>query len=128
MEKIKKNFGFGFMRLPMKDGEIDTEETKRIVQEKTGVVEKCRFCWDGEKPGNPPACVGTCISGARIFGDLDDPDSDISKKLASGSGEVLNSDLGLSPSLYYFDLSAAEAMPVVSAVHRGGNVYKPFEG
>ena len=29
MEKIKKNFGFGFMRLPMKDGEIDTEETKR---------------------------------------------------------------------------------------------------
>ena len=41
---------------------------------------------------------------------------------------MLNSDLGLSPSLYYFDLSAAEAMPVVSAVHRGGNVYKPFEG
>ena len=31
MEKIKKNFGFGFMRLPMKDGEIDTEETKRMV-------------------------------------------------------------------------------------------------
>ena len=26
MEKIKKNFGFGFMRLPMKDSEIDTEE------------------------------------------------------------------------------------------------------
>ena len=31
MEKIKKNFGFGFMRLPMKDGEIDTEETRRMV-------------------------------------------------------------------------------------------------
>lgn len=31
MEKIEKNFGFGFMRLPMKDGEIDTEETKRMV-------------------------------------------------------------------------------------------------
>ena len=31
MEKIKKNFGFGFMRLPTKDGEIDTEETKRMV-------------------------------------------------------------------------------------------------
>ena len=33
MEKMKKKLGFGFMRLPMKDGEIDTEETKRIVQE-----------------------------------------------------------------------------------------------
>ena len=31
MEKIKKNFGFGCMRLPMKDGEVDTEETSRMV-------------------------------------------------------------------------------------------------
>lgn len=31
MEKIKKNFGFGCMRLPMKDGEVDTEETCRMV-------------------------------------------------------------------------------------------------
>lgn len=31
MEKLKKNFGFGCMRLPMKDGEVDTEETSRMV-------------------------------------------------------------------------------------------------
>lgn len=31
MEKIKKNFGFGCMRLPMKDGEVDREETSRMV-------------------------------------------------------------------------------------------------
>ncbi len=31
MDKIKKNFGFGFMRLPMKDGEVDTEETIKMV-------------------------------------------------------------------------------------------------
>lgn len=31
MEKIKKNFGFGFMRLPMKDGDVDTAETSRMV-------------------------------------------------------------------------------------------------
>lgn len=31
MEKIRKNFGFGFMRLPMKDGEVDIEETKMMV-------------------------------------------------------------------------------------------------
>ena len=31
MERIKKNFGFGFMRLPMKDGEVDIAETNRMV-------------------------------------------------------------------------------------------------
>ena len=31
MDKIKKNFGFGCMRLPMKNGEIDTEETCRMA-------------------------------------------------------------------------------------------------
>ena len=31
MDKVKKNFGFGCMRLPMKNGEIDTEETCRMV-------------------------------------------------------------------------------------------------
>ena len=31
MDGIKKNFGFGFMRLPMQSGEVDIEETKRMV-------------------------------------------------------------------------------------------------
>lgn len=31
MEKVKKNFGFGCMRLPMKDGEVDTAEMNRMV-------------------------------------------------------------------------------------------------
>ena len=31
MERIKKNFGFGFMRLPMQDGEVDIAETNRMV-------------------------------------------------------------------------------------------------
>ena len=31
MERIKKNFGFGCMRLPMKDGEVDTAEMNRMV-------------------------------------------------------------------------------------------------
>ena len=72
----------------------------RIVQEKTGVVEKCRFCWDGEKPGNPPACVGTCISGARIFGDLDDPDSDISKEIVATNAQPIAGDLTKSKVFY----------------------------
>ena len=72
----------------------------RIQIEKTGVIEKCRFCWDGEKPGNPPACVGTCISGARIFGDLDDPDSDISKEIVATNAQPIAGDLTKSKVFY----------------------------
>ena len=72
----------------------------RIVQESTGVVEKCRFCWENGEPGNPPACVGTCISGARVFGDLDDPESDISKAIAQYHAQPLASNLTASK-IYY---------------------------
>ena len=72
----------------------------RIQIEKTGVIEKCRFCWDGEKPGNPPACVGTCISGARVFGDLDDPESDISREIARTNAQPIAGDLTESK-IYY---------------------------
>ena len=71
-----------------------------IVQEKTGVVEKCRFCLDCEKPCNPPACVGTCISGARIFGDLDDPDSEINQAIAKYHSQPLADNLTVSK-IYY---------------------------
>ena len=63
----------------------------RIVQESTGVVEKCRFCWENGEPGNPPACV---------FGDLDDPESDISKAIAQYHAQPLASNLTASK-IYY---------------------------
>ena len=72
----------------------------RIVQESTGVVEKCRVCWENVEPGNPPACAGTCISGARVFGDLDDPESDISKAIAQYHAQPLASNLTASK-IYY---------------------------
>lgn len=65
----------------------------RIQIHKTGVIEKCRFCWYEGKPGEPPACVGTCVSNARVFGDLDDPTSEISKAIAKYNAQPLASDL-----------------------------------
>ena len=71
---------------------------------------------------------GTCVGYARTFGDLNDPESDIAKRLAEADGgDVLYEDLGLNPSLYYIGLKETEAMPVASAIHRGGNVVKPYE-
>ena len=63
-------------------------------------IEKCRFCWYEGEPGNPPACVGTCISGARVFGDLDDPESDISREIARTNAQPIAGDLTESK-IYY---------------------------
>ena len=98
-------------------------------QLESGEVEKCTFCHHRSSEGLLPACVATCVTKARIFGDLNDPDSDISKRIAeAGGSEALYSDLGLNPHLTYIGLSDIDAMPVASAVHRGGNVVKPYEG
>lgn len=94
----------------------------------TGEVEKCTFCHHRITKGMMPACVGTCVTKARMFGDLNDPESDISKRMAEvGGGEGLYPDLNLEPSLYYIGLEKTSSMPIVSAVHKGGNVLRPYE-
>ena len=66
----------------------------RMVEEETGVVEKCRFCWDDSLGGpNNPSCVGTCIADARIFGDLDDPESELSKAIEALDAQPIAGDL-----------------------------------
>lgn len=94
----------------------------------TGEVEKCTFCHHRITEGLMPACVSTCVTKARVFGDMNDPQSDIAKALAAAKANVLDSGLGLGPSLFYLGLSDIEAMPIMSAVHRGGNVYEPYKG
>ena len=58
------------------------------------IVRKCTFCHHRTQFGMLPACVGACVAGARMFGDLNDPDSDISKAIAAagetGPGDSLH--------------------------------------
>ncbi|HBT95726.1 MAG TPA: 4Fe-4S ferredoxin, partial [Coriobacteriia bacterium] len=65
----------------------------RIIDDKTGVPEKCRFCVLDEKDDSQPspACVSTCITGARVFGDIDDPESDVSKAIAQYNAKSVSS-------------------------------------
>jgi molybdopterin-containing oxidoreductase family iron-sulfur binding subunit len=71
------------------------------AKHKLGVVEKCTFCVDRIAKGKEPACVRTCIGAARYFGDLDDPDSQVSQLIKSRHGTQLLRELGTDPSVYY---------------------------
>ena len=91
----------------------------------------CKYCMAAcpyTSNGLMPACVSTCVTRSRYFGDLNDPESDISKKIAELGSEGLYADLGLKPSVTYVGLSETLDAPVMSAIHHGGNVAKKFEG
>ncbi|MEG0071116.1 MAG: 4Fe-4S dicluster domain-containing protein [Raoultibacter sp.] len=86
-----------------------------------GHVDKCTFCYHRTSQGMLPACVSTCITHARIFGDLNDPESDISQRLAEVDAEKLHEELGLDTAVYYVGLSATQDLAQTSVVHKGGN-------
>ena len=63
---------------------------QRSYNAELNVVEKCTLCKPLTDKGELPACVKSCASGARFYGDLDDPDSDVSKELAKYSEDQIH--------------------------------------
>ncbi len=88
-------------------------EVARRDQQKIGIVTKCTFCVDridagtkagkvpGVDPEATPACVNSCISGALRFGDIDNPDSAVSKLVAENKWFRMHEDEGTGPGFYY---------------------------
>ena len=66
-----------------------------------GIVQKCNFCVDRLERGENPACVEVCPTSCRIFGDLDDPESEISRLIKSRYGFQLLPEMATDPSVYY---------------------------
>jgi len=88
-----------------------------IARRPRGVPEKCSFCFNridrgmavGLVPGvdaeASPACVAACPTGARAFGDLNDPNSNVSQMLNKHSSYRLRENLGTNPRVYYLPVS-----------------------
>ena len=70
-----------------------------------GVMEKCTFCLHRTREGQYPACREACPTGARVFGNLYDPKSEIRYVLEHKRVFVLKEDAGTLPNFfYYFDV------------------------
>jgi molybdopterin-containing oxidoreductase family iron-sulfur binding subunit len=67
-----------------------------------GVIEKCTFCVQRTRKGRLPACLEACPTGARVFGNLLDPDSDIRYVLENKTVFRLKEELGTEPKFWYY--------------------------
>lgn len=78
-------------------------ETMHEQALKIGIPDKCTFCYH-RKNGDQlwtPACVESCSFGARLFGDLDNPEDQVTKLVTSGAVVPPRDDLGTRPKLFY---------------------------
>ena len=80
---------------------IKTELNQTFPTRERGVVEKCSFCEERLAKGQIPACVEACKPGALVFGDLEDPKSEVRKLLASHYTIQRKLELGTGPNIFY---------------------------
>ena len=87
---------------PVRDPDFNYGDKDVPVRPK-GVVEKCTLCKERTDRGDEPMCVACCPTRARVFGDLDDPSSEISKHLAGKKPTQLLAEKGTEPQVYYYE-------------------------
>jgi Fe-S-cluster-containing dehydrogenase component len=106
-----------------KQGQTRFEKAgKKLYPHIVGTTEKCNFCVEridagmsrGKKPGidreATPACVNTCQARALTFGDLDDPNSEVSILIREKNAFQLHPEAGTDPSIYYIDGKIGNAL------------------
>ncbi|HEC22119.1 MAG TPA: 4Fe-4S dicluster domain-containing protein [Chloroflexi bacterium] len=86
----------------------------RFINSETGKADKCSGCFTRVDRGELPACVATCIGGARMFGDINDPESEVSKAIRGRRVHRLITDqVDTGPMVFYLEepLNPATVMP-----------------
>jgi len=88
----------------------------RFKHPNKGVTNKCTLCVHRVDKGVVPACVNGCPMKAITFGDLNDPNSEVAKLVATEAVSVLKPDLGTDPSVYYIELDSSVVGPTKKEV------------
>ncbi len=92
------------------------------------VIDKCSFCIHRVSRGQQPACVAACTARALIFGDLNDPESEISQVLKKNRVSVLRHEMGTAPMVFYIGLdSGGVSDPVDSYRERSAQLREEFD-
>lgn len=78
----------------------------RFINHQTKTADKCTFCIHRVQAGLLPACVETCVGGARVFGNIRDPKSAVSQLIERFPTEGLKPELGTRPQVYYIGLDS----------------------
>jgi Fe-S-cluster-containing dehydrogenase component len=89
---------FNWVEPEVPKGEVNP---KVPLEAKAGVVEKCTFCVQRTRTGGTTACTEACPVGARKFGDLNDPNSDVSVLIRTRRAWRLKEDIGSGPMIWY---------------------------
>jgi phenylacetyl-CoA:acceptor oxidoreductase 27-kDa subunit len=88
---------------------------EKLYPHPDGTIVKCEFCKEridkglkkGLKPGvdaeATPACVNICMCKARVFGDLDDPESEVSRLIKKYDAYTIQPEFKTRPAIYYID-------------------------
>lgn len=87
---------------PVRDPDFNYGDKEVPVRPK-GVAEKCTFCKERTDRDEKPMCVTCCPARARVFGDLDDSESEVSQLIKANSATQLLADRGTEPQVYYFN-------------------------
>ena len=66
-----------------------------------GKADKCTYCMPRVAAGLAPACVQTCLANARIFGDLDDPASEVAQLVKKGAVGLTSKNVQIGPNSRY---------------------------
>lgn len=92
----------------------------------TNTISKCTFCQPRIDQGLQPACVETCVGHALIFGDANDPNSEVSKLLKEKEWQrLVTDDVNIGPNHYYYTAGKTipdEVMPTLHERHLSGKV------
>lgn len=86
-----------------RNGELTPFEQQGYTRFTAGTAAKCTFCHERVDAGLQPACVATCPTEARIFGDLDDPDSKVRRLIQEHRARQPMSEKNTNPKVFYID-------------------------